>query len=163
MNNSSRIQTLARKPAVYPTALAVAGLAAFGLAVAFAATPGAGDSGAENDKRLLAVVHVNFADAERQEHGLKNIENILKQAHDGAEIEVVCHGPGIGLLVGAKTKQADEIKKLLDQGVRFAACENTMKKQSLTKDDLLPGVTTVASGAVEIIRQQQQGFAYFKP
>lgn len=30
----------------------------------------------ENQPMLKAVVHVNFADAERQGHGLKNIANI---------------------------------------------------------------------------------------
>ena len=59
----------------------------------------------ENQPMLKAVVHVNFADAERQGHGLKNISN----------------------------------------------------------DNLLQGITTVPSGAVEVIRKQQQGFGYFKP
>ena len=42
---------------------------------------------------LKAVVHINFADSERQKHGLKNVTNILKE-EKGAEIEVVCHGGG---------------------------------------------------------------------
>jgi hypothetical protein len=108
------------------------------------------------------VVHVNFPDTERQGHGLKNIENILKDVKEG-QIEVVCHGAGIALLVTGKTKHADEIEKLMKQGVRFMACENTMREKGIKKEDLLEGVTTVPSGAVEVIRKQQEGYSYFKP
>ena len=47
--------------------------------------------------------------------------------------------------------------------VSFAACENTMRDKSIAKDDLLAGAATVRSGAVEVIRKQQEGFSYFKP
>jgi len=138
-------------------------LAVFGFSSIVAAAPD--DDGPRRDatKALQAVVHINFADAERQEFGLKNIENILKNAETGAEIEVVCHGMGIGLLVSSKTKHGEAVKKLMDGGVRFVACENTMKKQSIKKDDLLHGTGTVPSGALEVVRKQREGYAYFKP
>jgi hypothetical protein len=47
---------------------------------------------------LQSVVHINFAEPERQEGALGNIENILK-AVPKAEIEVVCHGKGINLVL----------------------------------------------------------------
>ncbi len=112
---------------------------------------------------LRVVVHVNFADAARQGHGLKNVENVLKAVHGKAEVEVVCHGAGLALLVKGQTKHADQVAKLLKQGVRFAACENTMREKSVAKADLLAGAMTVPSGAVEVIRAQQAGYAYFKP
>ena len=111
---------------------------------------------------LRAIVHINFADSERQQHGLKNVTNILKEEKK-AEIEVVCHGGGIGLLVKDKTDHADEVARLIKEGVRFAACENTLRDKSIPKENLLPGVTTVPAGAVEVIRKQQEGFGYFKP
>jgi hypothetical protein len=111
---------------------------------------------------LKVVVHINFTDSERQQHGLKNVTNILKE-EKGAEIEVVCHGGGIGLLVKDKTDHADDVARLIKEGVRFAACENTLRDKSIPKENLLPDVTTVPSGAVEVIRKQQEGFGYFKP
>ena len=112
---------------------------------------------------LKAVVHVNFADAERQKHGLKNVTNMLKEVNGAAEIEVVCHGGGIGLLVKEKSEHADEVAKLVTAGVRFAACENTLRDKSIPKESLLPGVVTVPSGAVEVVRKQQEGYGYFRP
>lgn len=113
---------------------------------------------------LRVVVHVNFPETGRQGHGLKNIANILREVGDnGATIEVVCHGAGIGLLEKTRTEHADPVAELIKRGVRFVACENTMRQKSIRKEDLLPGVGTVPSGAVEVVRKQRDGYAYFKP
>jgi intracellular sulfur oxidation DsrE/DsrF family protein len=112
---------------------------------------------------LKVVVHVNVPESGTQGAGLKNVANILKEAPD-AQVEVVCHGAGIGLLEKARTDHAEAVEALIKKGVKFAACENTMRQKSIRKEDLLPGVETVPSGAVEVIRKQQaEGYAYFKP
>ena len=144
------------------TALA---LVAAGLTVWLGLRGESGDlaKASEGGKPMLkAVVHINFTDSERQGHGLKNVTNILKE-EKGAEIEVVCHGGGIGLLVEDQTDHAAEVARLIKEGVRFAACENTLRDKSIPKETLLPDVTTVPSGAVEVIRKQQEGFGYFRP
>jgi intracellular sulfur oxidation DsrE/DsrF family protein len=46
--------------------------------------------------------------------------------------------------------------------LRFIACENTMKKQAVTKDMLVSGIETVPSGVAEIILKQELGWAYLK-
>lgn len=112
---------------------------------------------------LKVVVHVNVAEPGLQGAGLKNVANVLKDAPD-ARIEVVCHGAGIGLVERARTEHAEAVEALVKKGVTFVACANTMKQKSIRKEDLLPGVGTVPSGAVEVIRKQQRdGYAYFKP
>lgn len=136
-------------------------LCGFGLAV-WQARPLTGNEG-DATAALRAVIHINFSDVEAQGRGLENIENVFKQVGDGATIEVVCHGPGINLLVKDDARHAKKVQELIDRQVHFVACENTMRKKSLSKDDLLEGVTTVPSGTVEVIRKQQEGFAYFKP
>ncbi len=128
------------------------------------------DESTAASRPLRVVVHVNFADDGRQGGGLKNVENILKAADAagvgtaaGLEIEVVCHADGINLLEKSATKHAASIEALLKKGVRFAACENTMRQRSIQREDLLPGVTTVPSGAFEVVRRQHEGYSYFKP
>jgi intracellular sulfur oxidation DsrE/DsrF family protein len=112
---------------------------------------------------LKVVVHVNVPESGIQGAGLKNVTNILKEAPD-TQVEVVCHGAGIGLVEKARTDHAEAVEALLKKGVKFVACENTMRQKSIKKEDLLPGVGTVPSGAVEVVRKQQKdGFAYFKP
>lgn len=112
---------------------------------------------------LKVVVHINFPESGAQGAGLKNLTNVLKDAPE-TQVEVVCHGGGIGLVEKARTDHADAVAALIKQGVKFVACENTMRTKSIRKEDLLPGVGTVPSGAVEVItKQQKDGFAYFKP
>jgi intracellular sulfur oxidation DsrE/DsrF family protein len=135
-------------------------LTGVGLGMALGTARAGDDSEGE---MLKVVVHVNFPEAERQGGGLKNIANVLK-ASPGAQVEVVCHGPGIVLVEKARGAHAEEVAALIRQGVRFVACENTMRQKSIRKEDLLAGVGTVPSGTVEVIRKQQKdGFAYFKP
>jgi uncharacterized protein len=137
------------------------GLMATGLALEMAPMAQADDKSESGP--LKVVVHVNFAESGNQGAGLKNVTNILKEAPD-SQVEVVCHGAGIGLVEKARTDHAEAVEALIKKGVKFVACENTMRQKSIRKEDLLLGVGTVPSGAVEIVRKQQKdGYAYFKP
>lgn len=112
---------------------------------------------------LKVVVHVNVPEAGTQGAGLKNVTNLLKEALD-TQVEVVCHGAGIGLVEKARSDHAEAVEALVKKVVTFVACENTMRQESIRKEDPLPGVGTVPSGAVEVIRRRQEdGLAYFKP
>ena len=112
---------------------------------------------------LKVVVHVNVSETGTQGAGLKNVTNILKDAPDTL-VEVVCHGAGIGLVEKSRTDHAEAVEALIKKGVRFVARENTMRSKSIKKEDLLPDVGTVPSGAVEVVRKQRkEGYAYFKP
>lgn len=126
-------------------------------------TAGAGTPEASpSSSTLKTVVHLNYGDPERQGKALGNIENILKE-DSKAVIEVVCHGDGIALVHKKESKHPEQVAELMKQGVRFAGCENTMKKKSIQTEELLAGVSTVPSGAVEVIRKQQEGYSYFRP
>lgn len=143
-------------------AIFAAGLAAWlGMHGELAGQPKMPPEGAK--PMLKAVIHVNFADAERQKHGLKNVANILKEVKGAAEVVVVCHGGGISLVVKDQSPHAADVERLSKEGVKFLACENTMREKSIPKENLLPGVVTVPSGAVEVLRKQQEGYGYFKP
>ena len=129
------------------------------LALAFLApTPAQAEDGP-----LKVLVHINFPETGTQGAGLRSVANILKSDPE-ARIEVVCHAAGIGLMEKARSEHADAVEALIKKGVTFVACENTMRQKSIRKEDLIPGVGTVPSGAVEVVRKQQKdGYAYFKP
>jgi intracellular sulfur oxidation DsrE/DsrF family protein len=69
---------------------------------------------------------------------------------------------GLPLVMSAKSKQIDAIKALRAKGVRFLVCENTMKSQKVTKDQLIPEVEYVPVGIAEIVEKQEQGWTYVK-
>jgi intracellular sulfur oxidation DsrE/DsrF family protein len=111
---------------------------------------------------LRVVFHVNVGDVEAQKKAIKNVANFLKE-EPAAEVEVVCHGAGIGLVTADRCPDAEGVGALAGRGVRFVACENTMREQGIGRDRLLRGVVTVPSGTAEVVRKQHAGFAYFKP
>ncbi len=93
---------------------------------------------------------------------MNNVEILRTALGDATEIEVVAHSKGLGMLVAKDNGLTDRMKKLADDGVVFAACENTMKKRNVTKEQLLPFATTTDSGIAEVIRKQQTGWSYIK-
>jgi uncharacterized protein len=105
----------------------------------------------------------DMAEGDTSRHtGLMRQLNNVKRGWPNAQIEIVVHGKALNLLVADKTTQADAIKALQDKGVRFVACENTMRVQKVEKSQLLPGVTTVPMGIGEIITKQDEGWGYIK-
>ena len=94
---------------------------------------------------------------------LNNVENVQKAfGKESTEIEVVAHGKGLGLLKKTNTGLKERISSIMSSQVRFAACENTMRRMKITKEDLLPGVGTVDSGVAEVVRKQEEGWSYIK-
>jgi intracellular sulfur oxidation DsrE/DsrF family protein len=81
---------------------------------------------------------------------------------DATEIRGVAHGKGVGLLLKTNTALAPRIAGLSSPRVRFVACENTMRRLKIVKDDLLPGTGTVDSGVAEVVRLQEAGWSYIK-
>lgn len=93
---------------------------------------------------------------------LGNVGNLLRGLPaDSVEAEVVVYGPGLSL-VRTTSSASNDVRDLIAKHVRFVACENSMKLQHITPADLLPGVTTVPSGVIEVVVKQEQGWSYIK-
>ncbi len=94
---------------------------------------------------------------------LNNVANVQEAfGKTKTEVEVVAHSNGLGVVLKSNGALKDRMQKLASGGVVFAACENTMKKKSVSKEDLLPFVMTVDSGVAEVVRKQEAGWAYLK-
>lgn len=107
------------------------------------------------------IMQVTQADSLTQVAVISQVRNVKKQLPD-AEIEVVCHANGLEMLTKTGSKVASSVFELSRMNVKFVACENTMARQHVTVDDLLPQVGTVASGLTEIILKQEEGWSYIK-
>ncbi len=92
-----------------------------------------------------------------------NIKNVLAElGKNRVRIELVVYGPGIDMLK-FESELGDSIEQAAHQGVKIVACEQTMKAFGLGRDDMHPAIGYVPGGAVEIMRLQQQGYAYIRP
>ena len=118
------------------------------------------------DKAHKVVFEVSIDGAEKWQGALSNIENTRKELGPETKIEVVTHGKGVGMLLVKTSVENAELKAKLEQlhadGVVFAACQNTMKREKLEKKDLVELSTTVPSGVSEVVRKQAAGYAYIK-
>ena len=92
---------------------------------------------------------------------MKQLNNILAEAPD-TKIQVVCHGPGIALIRNDVSIVQDKISKLMERGVDFTACENTMKGRNIAKEKIMNKSTFAKAGIVEIVDKQSKGWAYIK-
>jgi intracellular sulfur oxidation DsrE/DsrF family protein len=110
------------------------------------------------------LFHLNESSACKVEGVLGNVEHLLDElGQEGLAVEVVAHGDGIAALRQAANPHADAIARLAGRGVRFAACQNTMKRQGLEASDLLRVAEMVPSGVAELVRRQAEGWAYVRP
>jgi len=126
------------------------------------ATVNAVAAGASATKEKL-VMQVSDADPAKWNLALNNAKNV-QQAYgaDNVEVEIVVYGPGIAMLK-SDSVSANRIEEAKLANITILACENTMKNNKLTKDDMLPNTSYVAVGVAEIIKKQREGYAYVRP
>ena len=109
------------------------------------------------------VFQVSDSDVAKWNLTMNNIRNVQQElGADKVTIEIVAYGPGIGLLK-LESPVGQRIAEALDQRVQVVACENTMTAQKLIKADMLPNISYVPAGVVELMQKQQQGYAYIRP
>src|SRR5262245_7835347 len=131
-------------------------------AVALAAGQALAQSSEPPRHKLLIQVSDN--DPQKWNLALNNARNVHDDlgGPEAAELEIVVYGPGIGMLK-ADSPVAKRLADALGAGVKVVACENTMRAQKLTHADMLPQIGYVGAGVVELMKRQQQGWAYIRP
>ena len=100
--------------------------------------------------------------------GLRNIRNHLDVAPD-TQIVVVTHGLGIDFLINGATNQMDQpfaggVADLVNKGVEFRVCNNTLVSRKISADKLLMEAKIVPSGVAEVAKlQANEKFVYLRP
>jgi hypothetical protein len=118
---------------------------------------------ASADGTAKMVIQVSDNDTGKWNLALNNAKNIQKDlGKANVELEIVVYGPGINMLK-AESEVGNRVAEAVESGIKVLACQNTMRGQKLTKDDMLVSVGYVPAGVVEILQKQQQGWAYLRP
>jgi intracellular sulfur oxidation DsrE/DsrF family protein len=109
------------------------------------------------------VFQVSDDDVAKWNLTLNNARNLQAELGiDKVAIEIVAYGPGIAMLK-ADSAVAGRVLEALAQKVQVAACQNTMAAKKLVQADMVEKIGYVRSGVAELVRKQQQGYAYIKP
>ena len=106
------------------------------------------------------VVQVSTPEQRIWNQALNYVENLQElYGKDNVEVEIVALGWGIGMLKfdsPLATRVADAMKR----GASLQACEVTMGRQKLTRQDMLPDIGYVKAGLGQIIKRQKEGWSY---
>jgi intracellular sulfur oxidation DsrE/DsrF family protein len=111
------------------------------------------------------VCHLDWNDQDRMTMALNNIFNLLKDPFgENAVVVLLANGQAVKLFEKRSALETTaRIAELRKKGVRFLLCNNSLTRLGLKKDELIEGCEVVPAGIVELIRLQQEGFAYIKP
>jgi hypothetical protein len=123
------------------------------------------DTHFEDSSEHRIVYQCNKADPDYLNHILFSVGELIRKHGDNVEIVVACFGPGIHLLgdpparpVPAEAQQ--RAASLVQYGVSFHACRNTMDSLGWQEENLFEFAKVVPVGVEDMMLLQEQGFSY---
>ncbi len=129
-------------------------LAAFALAITISTAQ-------EVARQHLIVIQLTSGDTLVHRNLMKQFKNMLEVAPT-ARIEVVCHGPGMDLLMADRGTMQAKVKEFASRGVMFLACDNTIRERNLDPTQVLVEAGHVKAGLIHIVERQEEGWSYIK-
>ena len=123
------------------------------------------DTHFEDKSTHQLVYQLNKADHDYIESILFSCGEMLRKYGDDIELVIAAFGPGLHLLgthpqrpISALHQQ--RVQSLMQYGVRFQACGNTMKSLNWVEKDIIEGADIVPVGIDGIMLLQEKGFSY---
>ncbi len=137
--------------------------ASVGLFAIYCVATSAQPVSATAQKRQKLVLQVSDPEPAKWNLALNNAKNVQDElGASEVDIEIVAYGPGIGMLK-LDSVSANRVADALKSGVRILACENTLRNQKVSRDEMLPTIGYVNAGVTQIMRRQAEGWAYVRP
>lgn len=145
--------------------------AAAALLLLLAAGSARSDTIPANDDKPFAehfvILQLSERDAEKQDIVLSIASNLIKHygSPDVIDIEIIAYGPGIALLL-ADNPREDKIASLVEYGVRFVGCMNTvdtLERQAGERPELNEHTIPVQTGVAHVIERVRQGYVLVSP
>ena len=116
----------------------------------------------DNQRQIL--FSINSGNEEEINHVLSTANNVLKlYGPENVHMRIVAYYHGIKTVLKKETKIAVRVDALMQYGVEFVACKNTMDTDHIKKEDLIDGVEVVSAGVVEIAERIKDGWIYIAP
>ncbi len=115
------------------------------------------------DRQHRVVVEVTGWSVEHWKAALDTVEDVGQALPAGqTQIDVVVYGRGLEMLLASNTAMKAHLSSLAAGGVKFLACQQSMRRMKIAKQNLFPFATLVDSGPAELVRKQEDGWAYLK-
>jgi len=107
------------------------------------------------------VMQLTSGDTLVHKNLMKQFRN-MKEASPTLQLEVVCHGPGMDMLMGDRSVVREKVTEYAGKGIVFLACENTIAERKLDRSKVLPEAGYVKAGIIHIVERQEDGWSYIK-
>ena len=112
-------------------------------------------------RRHRIVMQLTSGDTLVHKNLMKQFKNMM-EASPTVKLEVVCHGPGMDLLMSDRGVVQGQVKEFTAKGVTFLACDNTIRERSLDPAKVLSEARHVKAGIIHIVERQEDGWSYIK-
>lgn len=107
------------------------------------------------------IFQLTTADSLSHKALMKQLNNITSVSPE-TKVEVVCHGPGLNMLMTEKTTVHDKIQAMTKRGVVFVACEFSMTERNVTKEQIIAESVYTKAGILYIVSKIEEGYNYIK-
>ena len=126
------------------------------------------NSEADLNRPWRLMLHVSSANTHRYHVMIDEAERLLRAAREDGQpvqIEIVTNGPGLQLLINRDDPNTRRLQALAREfdNLDLRACERAIRRYRRVngKDiQLIPEASTVRTAIQEVIRRQQEGWAY---
>lgn len=115
----------------------------------------------ESPRQHRIIMQLTSGDTLVHKGLMRQLKN-MKEAAPNMHLEVVCHGPGMDLLMSDRSIVAGKVKEFAGKGVAFMACDNTIRERQLDPSKVLPEAGHVKAGIIHIVERQEDGWSYIK-
>jgi len=115
----------------------------------------------QTERQHRIVMQLTSGDTLVHKNLMKQFKN-MKEAAPTMQLEVVCHGPGMDMLMNDRSIVQEKIKEFAAKGIVFLACENTIRERNLDRSKVLPEAAYVQAGIIHIVERQEDGWSYIK-
>lgn len=115
------------------------------------------------EKPVKIVFDVTSDNVKVHETTMRHVK-LMSEAYPESKFKVVLYSGAIDMVLKDKSSVATDMESLLasNKNVSFVICEGTMKRHKIEPSQLIPGVTSVPDGILEIIQRQAEGWGYIK-
>lgn len=97
---------------------------------------------------------------------LKNVSNLLNAIDsEKVHIEVLANSEAVKYYDISQDLNTDieTMENLYKKGVKFVACNNALSAYDIKKENIIEFVDVVPTGVLELVKKQNEGYAYIKP
>ena len=113
------------------------------------------------------ILQLSDGDPKKQSMVLDVANNLIKHygSPDLVDIEIIAFGPGMALLFAGSDYSA-RISSLVENGVRFIGCMNTVdtiERNTGKRPELNEHTIPVQTGVAHIVERARQGFVLVRP